>query len=79
MLFFITMKKYVLNVAKPKLPVEPNKTQINDYQYWVEDDLLVKKIILNGLTDDLYYYYNSDKFIKKIYGVLQKKYNIEEI
>ncbi|XP_062088365.1 uncharacterized protein LOC133794941 [Humulus lupulus] len=44
----------------------------------VENDFLCKNFILNGLSDDLYDYYNSDKNAKEIWNALQKKYDTEE-
>lgn len=45
---------------------------------WDENDFLYKNYILNGLSDDLYNYYNSDKSTKEIWQALQKKYNTKE-
>ena len=91
MLFFLTMKKvaYVLTVLKPvvsetpppaekKDEVEKYESQVKERDSWVENDFLCKNFILNGLSDDLYDYYNSEKFAKEIWEALQKKYDTEE-
>ncbi|XP_060972678.1 uncharacterized protein LOC133038526 [Cannabis sativa] len=91
MLFFLTMKKvaYVLTVLKPvvsetpppaekKDEVEKYESQVKERDSWVENDFLCKNFILNGLSDDLYDYYNSDKSAKEIWEALQKKYDTEE-
>lgn len=59
---------YLLNLHKLKLRIE----------YGVKNDFLCKNFILNGLFDNLYNYYNYDKYAKKIWNVLQKKYYNEE-
>ncbi|KAL5831729.1 hypothetical protein ACOSQ4_017083 [Xanthoceras sorbifolium] len=78
MLFFLTIKKvaYVLTTEKPILPLPP--TAPKEHVSWDENDFLCKNYILNGLFDDLYDYYNSDKFAKEIWDALQKKYDTEE-
>ncbi|XP_060960933.1 uncharacterized protein LOC133031452 [Cannabis sativa] len=90
-MFFLTMKKvaYVLTVLKPvvcetpppaekKDEVEKYESQVKEMDSWVENDFLCKNFILNGLSDDLYDYYNSDKSAKEIWEALQKKYDTEE-
>ncbi|XP_062113165.1 uncharacterized protein LOC133824300 [Humulus lupulus] len=52
--------------------------QQKELDSWVENDLLCKNFILNGLSDDLYDYYNSNKSAKEIWEALQKKYDTEE-
>lgn len=54
------------------MSVELIETQTNDYQYWVEDDFLCTKFILNDLADNLYDYYKSDKSAKEILDASQK-------
>ncbi|PON99483.1 Zinc finger, CCHC-type, partial [Trema orientale] len=80
MLFYLTTKKvaYVCTSEKPILPAEPDERQTKEYESWVEKDFLCKNFILNGLSDDLYDYYNSDKSAKEIWDALQKKYDTEE-
>ncbi|XP_062079740.1 uncharacterized protein LOC133784392 [Humulus lupulus] len=88
MLFYLTMKKvaFVLTALKPVVPEastdKDNQTerekQQKDLDSWVENDFLCKNFILNGLSDDLYDYYNSDKSAKEIWEALQKKYDTEE-
>ncbi|KAL5752682.1 hypothetical protein ACOSQ2_023189 [Xanthoceras sorbifolium] len=67
MLFFLTTKKvaYVLTTEKPILPLPFAAPKEHNY-------------ILNGLSDDLYNYYNSDKSTKEIWDALQKKYDTED-
>ncbi|XP_060963454.1 uncharacterized protein LOC133032979 [Cannabis sativa] len=92
MLFFLTMKKvaFVLTVLKPVLSetpppvekkdeVEKYESQVKERDSWVENDILCKNFILNGLSDDLYDYYNFDKSAKEIWEALQKKYDTEEV
>ncbi|KAL5753674.1 hypothetical protein ACOSP7_021894 [Xanthoceras sorbifolium] len=78
MLFFLTIKKvaYVLTTEKPIMPLPPAAPK--EHESWVENDFLCKNYILNGLSDDLYDYYNSDKSAKEIWDALQKKYDTEE-
>ncbi|KAL5763025.1 hypothetical protein ACOSP7_019289 [Xanthoceras sorbifolium] len=78
MLFFLTTKKiaYVFTTEKPIMPLPP--TTSKRHESWVENDFLCKNYILNGLSDDLHDYYNSDKSAKEIWDTLQKKYDTEE-
>ncbi|KAL5787820.1 hypothetical protein ACOSP7_004769 [Xanthoceras sorbifolium] len=78
MLFFLTTKKvaYVLTTEKLNLPL-PSTTP-KEHVSWNGNDFLCKNYILNGLSDNLYDYYNSDKSAKKIWDALQKKYDTEE-
>ncbi|XP_060957675.1 uncharacterized protein LOC133029203 [Cannabis sativa] len=52
--------------------------QQKDLDSWVENDFLCKNFILNGLSDDLYDYYNSDKSANEIWDALQKKYDAKK-
>ncbi|KAL5812421.1 hypothetical protein ACOSQ3_027371 [Xanthoceras sorbifolium] len=74
-LFFLATKKvaYVLTIEKPILPLPLAAPK--EHESWVENDFLCKNYILNGLSNDLYDYYNSDK---SVWDALQKKYDIEE-
>ena len=89
--FFLTIRKVVaaLTAEKPQLPDKPDETdaakmaswteQSKQLQTWTEQDYLCKNFILNGLSDDLYDYYNSDeKTAKEIWEALKKKYDTEE-
>ena len=89
--FYLTMRKVAaaLTTEKPQLPDKPDGTdaaqmtswneQSKQLQSWTEQDYLCKNFILNGLSDDLYDYYNSeDKTAKQIWEALQKKYDTEE-
>ena len=93
MLFYLTMKKvaFVLTVVRPIVPGPPTDTTLDtdadrearekkqkDLESWTENDFLCKNYILNGLSDDLYDYYNSDKSACEIWEALQKKYDTEE-
>ncbi|KAM6586714.1 hypothetical protein CsatA_009319 [Cannabis sativa] len=88
MLFYLTMKKvaFVLTALKPvvseastdKDKEAEREKQQKDLDSWVENDFLCKNFILNGLSDDLYDYYNSDKSANEIWDALQKKYDTEE-
>ena len=82
--FFLTIRKVVaaLTTDKPQLPDKPDETdtakmaswteQSKQLQTWTEHDYLCKNFILNGLSDDLYDYYNSeDKTAKQIWEALQ--------
>ncbi|KAL5806367.1 hypothetical protein ACOSQ4_029100 [Xanthoceras sorbifolium] len=77
-LFFLTTKKvaYVLTIEKPILPLPPVASK--EHESWVENNFLCNNYILNGLSNNLYDYYNSDKSTKKIWDTLQKKYDTEE-
>ncbi|GAA0185435.1 hypothetical protein LIER_32723 [Lithospermum erythrorhizon] len=87
-LFYLTVKKVVvvLDTVKPdvaesstdkdKQPkVEKKQKELDS---WTENDFLCKNFIFNGLSDDLYDYYNFDKSAKEIWEALQKKYDTEE-
>ncbi|KAL5818316.1 hypothetical protein ACOSQ4_022158 [Xanthoceras sorbifolium] len=78
MLFFLTIKNvaYVLTTEKPIIPL-PHAVP-KEHEFWVENNFLYKNYILNGLSDDLYNYYNYDKSAKQTWDALQKKYNTEE-
>ena len=67
-LFYLTMKKaaFVLTAVKSIVP-EPStdvdreaerEKQQKNLESWTENDFLCKNYILNGLSDDLYDYYN---------------------
>lgn len=78
MLFFVTTKvSYVLTVEKPDLS-DPDEAEMKELDTWDENDFLYKNYVLNGLSDDLYNYYNSDKSTKEIWQALQKKYDTKE-
>ena len=78
-----------LTTDKPQLPDKPDGADEAQMTSWTEQskqlqtsteqDYLCKNFILNGLSDDLYDYYNSeDKTAKQIWEALQKKYDTEE-
>ncbi|KAL5753641.1 hypothetical protein ACOSP7_021861 [Xanthoceras sorbifolium] len=67
---------YVLTTEKPIIPLPPAVPK--EHEFWVENDFLCKNYILNGLSDDLYNYYNYDKSAKQTWDALQKKYNTDE-
>ena len=85
MLFFLTMKKVACALTSPK-PVVVETTELWEkerqtkaLQDWTENDFMCKNFILNGLSDDLYDYYNSDDVTAhKLWDALQKKYDTEE-
>ncbi|XP_062114213.1 uncharacterized protein LOC133825265 [Humulus lupulus] len=85
MLFFFRMKNvnFALTTDKPTVSEnaenDEKDKQTNGLEAWVENDFLCRNFILNGLSDDLYYYYNSNKNAKEIWDALQKKYDIEEV
>ena len=63
----------------PKEDEEANDELLKDIEYWEEDDFLCKNYMINGMSDNLYDYYNTDKSTAKdIWEALQKKYDIEE-
>ena len=89
--FFLTTRKVVavLTTDRPQLPSKPDNEadadqmrawteKSNELQNWTEQDYMCRNYILNGLSDDLYDYYNSDKSAKEIWEALQKKYDTEE-
>ncbi|KAL5814132.1 hypothetical protein ACOSQ3_024921 [Xanthoceras sorbifolium] len=65
MLFFLTTKRLLIFslLKKPILPLP--LTAPKKYVSWDENDFLCKNYILNGLSDDLYDYYNYDKSAKE--------------
>ncbi|XP_071729060.1 uncharacterized protein [Rutidosis leptorrhynchoides] len=84
MLFFLTMKKVnsVLTTEKPnvnEVADQVDEEQAKALKTWEDNNYLCKNYILNGLSNDLYDYYNSDDFdAKKLWEALQKKYDTEE-
>jgi len=80
MLFFLTVKKvaHAATTKTPTLPEDPTDEQTREATAWEEADFLCKNFILNGLSDDLYDYYISNKTAKEIWDALQKKYDTEE-
>ncbi|GKA22911.1 hypothetical protein Tco_0708873 [Tanacetum coccineum] len=66
MLFFLTMKKvaFALTFQKPVVvettELWEKEKQTKALQEWTENDFMCKNIILNGLSNDLYDYYNCD-------------------
>ena len=88
--FFLTTRKVVavLTTDKPHLPDRPDEADADqmrawtekskELHTWTEQDYMCRNYILNGLSDDLYDYYNSDKTAKEIWEALQKKYDTEE-
>ncbi|KAL5803299.1 hypothetical protein ACOSQ4_031604 [Xanthoceras sorbifolium] len=78
MLFSLTTNKvaYVLTTEKSILPLP--LIALKEHVSWDDNDFLCKNYILNGLSDALYDYYNSNKSAKEIWGALQKKYDTEE-
>ncbi|GKF07809.1 hypothetical protein Tco_0042033 [Tanacetum coccineum] len=85
MLFFLTMKKVAFALTSQK-PVVIESTELWEkekqtkaLQEWTENDFMCKNLIVNGLSDDLYDYYNSDDVtVHKLWEALQKKYVTEE-
>ncbi|GJS50253.1 hypothetical protein Tco_0600374 [Tanacetum coccineum] len=85
MLFFLTMKKVASALTSQK-PVVVETTELWEkekqtkaLQEWTENDFMCKNFILNGLSDDLYDYYNFDDVTAhKLWEALQKKYDTEE-
>ncbi|KAA0056529.1 uncharacterized protein E5676_scaffold106G00280 [Cucumis melo var. makuwa] len=45
---------------------------------WTEIDFICKNLILNGITDELYDYYNTMATAKEVWDLRQKKYDTEE-
>ena len=80
-MFFLTVKK-VTNSCTTKSPddskTNPTKEQLEATANWEEKDFLCRNFILNGLTNDLYDYYNTLKTTKEVWYSLQKKYDTEE-
>ncbi|GKA97760.1 retrovirus-related pol polyprotein from transposon TNT 1-94 [Tanacetum coccineum] len=84
-MFFLTMKKVASALTSQK-PVVVETTELWEkekqtkaLQEWTENDFMCKNFILNGLSDDLYDYYNSDDVTAhKLWEALQKKYDTEE-
>ncbi|XP_062075752.1 uncharacterized protein LOC133779869 [Humulus lupulus] len=77
--FFLTALKPIFSETLTHKDKETErKKKQKELDSWVENDFLYKNFILNGLSDDLYDYYNSDKSTKEIWEALQKKYDTEE-
>ncbi|XP_062102868.1 uncharacterized protein LOC133813848 [Humulus lupulus] len=77
--FVLTALKPVVSEASTDKDKETEREkQQKDLDSWVENDFLCKNFILNGLSDDLYDYYNSNKSANEIWEALQKKYDTEE-
>ncbi|XP_071687092.1 uncharacterized protein [Rutidosis leptorrhynchoides] len=83
-MFFLTMKKVNSVLTTEKSNVNEAADQVDEEQAkalktWEDNNYLCKNYILNGLSNDLYDYYNSDDFdAKKLWEALQKKYDTEE-
>ncbi|XP_062086274.1 uncharacterized protein LOC133792388 [Humulus lupulus] len=78
-LFVLTaLKPVVFEASTDKDKETEREKQQKELDSWVENDFLYKNFILNGLSDDLYDYYNSDKSASEILEALQKKYVTEE-
>jgi len=84
MQFFLTVKKVhsVLSLRKPIIPDNADEAQIaymnSEIETWTENDFMCKNYILNGLSDNLYDYYNMENSAKDLWDALQKKYDTEE-
>ncbi|XP_021751459.1 uncharacterized protein LOC110717129 [Chenopodium quinoa] len=84
MQFFLTVKKVhsVLTVPRPVIPdnAEEDETVYlnSEIETWNETDFTCKNYILNGLSDNLYDYYNMENSAKDLWDALQKKYDTEE-
>ena len=80
-MFFLTLKKVTAtcSIEKPKvLETNPNEEQINRLTVWTETNFIIKILILNGLTYELYDYYSTMSPVKEVWDTLQKKYDNEE-
>ena len=78
--FFLTIEKvaYVCTTEKSQLPQVPTDAQIQEVKSWEENNFRCKNLILNGISNDLYDYYCSNKTAKEIWDALSKKYDTEE-
>lgn len=69
----------LLPVVSETAKEDEKKKQAAELEKWTDNDFLCKNYIINGLSDDLYNYYNEEKkSAKDIWEALQKKYDIEE-
>ncbi|XP_021759470.1 uncharacterized protein LOC110724355 [Chenopodium quinoa] len=84
MQFFLTVKKVhsVLTVPRPVIPDNAEQDDLvywnSEIETWNETDFMCKNYILNGLSDNLYDYYNLENTAKDLWDALQKKYDTEE-
>ncbi|TYK23766.1 hypothetical protein E5676_scaffold1607G00870 [Cucumis melo var. makuwa] len=79
---FLTLKKVTIGCTIEELTVptqNPTKEEIQNHVAWTEFDFIYKNLILNGLIDELYDYYNTISTPEEVWDALQKKYDIEEI
>ena len=82
MLFFLTLKKVVVGCSTEKLKfpeTNPTEEQINNLTMSTKVNFIYKNLILNGLTDELYDYYNTMSTLKEVWDTLQKKYDTEKV
>jgi hypothetical protein len=72
--------------GKYKDQIDPAAAQIKaqelqlkkEKQLWIDSDYICKYYIINGLSDDLYDYYQSYNTFKDVWEALTKKYDTEE-
>ena len=82
--FFLTVKKVnsALTTPRPFIPDNAPEDELaylnNEIETWNETDFMCKNYILNGLSDNLYDYYNMQNTAKDLWDALQKKYDTEE-
>ncbi|KAF1863222.1 hypothetical protein Lal_00014682 [Lupinus albus] len=76
------MFAHILKVDVSMVPEQAEKEENDklaiDIALWNENDYLCKNFILNGLSDDLYDYYSSHKYVKLVWYALKRKYDIKE-
>lgn len=79
MLFFLTVKKVNSALTAPRPFISDNAPEDelahlnSEIETWNETDFMCKNYILNGLSDNLYDYYNMEKTAKDLWDALQKK------
>lgn len=80
--FPTTLKKFVVAciIVQPTIPIE-NTTEehIWSRDTWKKSYFIIKNLIMNGLTNEIYDYYSAMSIAKEVWNALQKKYDTKEV
>lgn len=81
-MFLYLTTVYLQRFTVEEVPEVPEDTSVKErfiiVQAWKDSDFLCRNYILSGLQNDLYIVYNGTKTAKKLWGVLERKYKMED-